>query len=114
MTIDEAIKQTENVICVSRMLGYYGSVFQTNTDYWETILNALRSKQENDEIKILSAIELNRMDGCPVWVSSLTREFSPCWMLVNAREGKVVTEDEYLEISSCGESWVAYSRAPAR
>lgn len=110
MTIDEAIRQTENVICVSRMLGY--GVFNANTDYWETVLNVLRSKQEYDEIKILSENELRKMDGCPVWVVSLTEEFSPCWMLVNVSEDKVVTENEYLEIKSCGESWAAYSRAP--
>lgn len=108
MTIDEAIKQTENVICISRIFG--GNVFQTDTDYWETVLNVLRRKQEDENAKELSLWELDMMNGCPIWVESLTGEFSPCWMLVNTADRQAVTDKEFLELTSYGESWIAYSK----
>ena len=108
MTIDEAIKQTENVICLSRMA--FGNVFQVNNDYWDTVLNALREKKKDEENDELSVCELRMMNGCPIWVESLTGEFSPCWMLVDTSEGQAVTDKEFLELTSYGESWVAYPK----
>ena len=47
MTIDEAIKQTESVIFLSRMA--VGDVFQTNKDYWDTVLNTLLEKKKEEK-----------------------------------------------------------------
>ena len=112
MTIDEAIKQTENVISLSRMA--VGDVFQANNDYWETVLNTLREKRDAEKNEPITKEEIEKMNREPVFFVPLkNKDAIHGWSIIH--DGSITSRSEakpalmyFFYLKNYGTDWIAY------
>lgn len=107
MTIDEAIKQTESVIFLTKESGL--PIFKSNSEYWQLVLDCLRARQEEHKDAPLTLDELREMDGQPIWVQDIFFPERSGFAVMKGDSVEIpLIEFTYMTKKNYGITWLAY------
>lgn len=121
MTIEKAIKDTEEILALKKNGAFCGMPGEDDT-YFETVLSALRAQQVAGKNEPLTEAELAQMVGQPIWIMPTANapdrlDWDPAWVIM--REDYVFVYSKSHEsrayirfVKDYGKTWIAYRNPP--
>ena len=112
MTLNEAIKNREK--CLNYLIGCGAMATPENVEAVRMSLEALREKQERENPAPLTAEELQKMGGQPVWIVWPDGRIKSQWWIVNSGSWYTMELDDDFSNGTYGERWIAYRQQPPK